>query len=81
VYHQRGERKLRLPAVHLIVLPVALALLDHPDQTAIGSDAGTLEIDLVRGVERVLKGLGLLLTRWVWTSGTASSHSNPHKYG
>jgi len=37
----------------------------HQDQAAVGSDAGTLEIDLERGVEGELKGLILYLTHAV----------------
>src|SRR5712692_4198165 len=46
----------------------------------VGSDAGTLEIDLERGVEGELKGLVLYLTHWALTSGASSSRSHPHEY-
>jgi hypothetical protein len=46
----------------------------------IGSDPGTLEIDLERGVEQELKWLILSLTHWVLPSRASSSRSNPHEY-
>ena len=60
--------------------PESLVEFAHQDQAAVGSDAGTLEIDLKRGVEGELKGLILYLTHWVLTSGAPSSRSNPHEY-
>jgi hypothetical protein len=60
--------------------PESLVEFAHQDQAAVGGDAGTLEIDLERGVEGELEWLILFLTHWVWTSGAASSRSNPHKY-
>jgi hypothetical protein len=39
--------------------------LAHQDQPAVGSDAGTLEINLQRGAERELKGPILFFTHWV----------------
>jgi len=58
----------------------SLIQLANQNQTAIGSHAGTLEIDLERGVEGELKGLILRLTHWVLTSGASSSRSHPHEY-
>ena len=60
--------------------PESLVEFAHQDQAAVGGDAGTLEIDLERGVEGELKGLILYLTHWVLTSGASSSRSHPHKY-
>jgi hypothetical protein len=57
-----------------------LVQLTHQDQAAVGSNAGTLEIDLERGVERELKGLILFLTHWVSSSGTSSLRSNPYEH-
>ncbi len=60
--------------------PESLVELAHQDQAAVGGDAGTLEIDPERGVERELKGLFLYLIHWVLTSGAPSSRSHPHEY-
>jgi hypothetical protein len=60
--------------------PESLVEFPHQDQAAVGSDAGTLEIDLERGVAGELKGLILYLTPWVLTSGASSSRSHPHEY-
>jgi hypothetical protein len=60
--------------------PESLVELPHQDKAAVGSDAGTLEIDLERGVEGELKGLILYLTHWVLTSGASSSLSHLHGY-
>ena len=49
-------------------------------QAAIGSHAGTLEIDLEGGVERELTGLILYLTHSVLASKASSSRSHPHEY-
>lgn len=46
--------------------------LAHQDQAAVGFDAGTLEIDLERGIEGELKKLILYLTHRVLTSGASS---------
>lgn len=46
----------------------------------LGSNAGTLEIDLERAVEGELKGLILYSTNWVLTPGTSSSRLQPHEY-
>jgi hypothetical protein len=59
---------------------LALVEFAHQDQAAVGSDAGTLEIDLQRGVERELKGLILLLTHWLYTSKVSSLRLDPHEY-
>ena len=45
-----------------------LVQLTHQNQAPVGGDPRTLEIDLQGGVEGELKGLVLLLTRWVCTS-------------
>ena len=58
----------------------SLAEFPHQNYAAVGGDAGTLEIDLERGVEGELKGLILCLTYWVLTSGASSSRLHPHKY-
>ena len=60
--------------------PELLVEFAHQDQAAVGSNAGTLEIDLERGVEGELKGLILALTPRVLTSGASSSRSHPHAY-
>ena len=44
--------------------PESLIKLVHQDQAAVRGDAGTLEIDLERGVEGELKGLILYLTHY-----------------
>ncbi len=48
--------------------PEPLVELAHQDQAAVRGDAGPLEIDPERGLERELKGLILFLTLWVLTS-------------
>jgi hypothetical protein len=85
---QVGEGKLRI----LPTAGVSQVLLDefseakslvefpHQNQAAVGGDAGTLGIDLERGVEGELKGLTLYLTHWVPPSGASSSRSHPHEY-
>jgi len=60
--------------------PESLAEFAHQDQAAVGSDAGTLKIDLERGIEGELEGLILCLTHWVLTSDVSSSRSHPHKH-
>lgn len=60
--------------------PESLVEFAHQDQAAIGSDAGTLEVDFEEGIEGELKRLILYLTHWVLTSGTSTSRSNPHEY-
>jgi hypothetical protein len=60
--------------------PESLVEFAHQDQAAVGSDPGTLEIDLERGVEGELKGLALFVTHWVWTSEASSSRSDQHEY-
>jgi len=60
--------------------PESLVELAHQDQAAVGSTAGTLEIDLERGVEGELEWRILFLTQRVWTSKAASSRSTPHKH-
>jgi len=85
---QVGERKLRiLPTARVCQMlfdefsePDSLVEFAHQDQTAVGGDAGTLEIDLARGVGGELDWLILFLTHWVWTSGPVSWRSNPHRY-
>lgn len=59
--------------------PEPLVEFTHQDQAAVGTDAGTWEIDLERSVEEEMKGLILYLTHWVLTSRASSSRSNPHK--
>jgi hypothetical protein len=58
----------------------SLVELTHQDQTAVGGDTRTWEIDLERGVEGELERLILSLTHWVLTSGAPSSRSHPHEY-
>jgi hypothetical protein len=85
---QVGERKLRIfPTARVGQMlfdqfsePESLVEFPNQDEAAVGSDAGTLEIDLERRVEGELKGLILYLTHWVLTSGASSSRSNPYKY-
>ncbi len=60
--------------------PEPLVEFAHQDQATVGSDAGTLELDLERGVEGKLKRPILYLTHWVLTSGASSSHSHPYEY-
>ena len=57
--------------------PESLVEFAHPDKTSVGSDVGTLEIDLERAVELVLKGLILSLTHWLLTSYASSDQ---HEY-
>jgi len=49
--------------------PESLVELAHQDQAAVGRDAGTLKIDLERGVEGELKRLVWAFTHWASTSG------------
>ena len=58
----------------------SLGEFPHQNQAAVGGDAGTLEIDLERGIEGELKALILYLTHWALTSGASSSRSHPHEY-
>ncbi len=60
--------------------PASFVKFAYQDQAAVGSDAGTLEIDFERSVEGELKRLILFLTHWVLTSGASSLHLHPHKY-
>jgi hypothetical protein len=60
--------------------PESLVQFAYQDQAAIGSHAGTLEIDLEGGVERELTGLILYLTHSVLASKASSSRSHPHEY-
>jgi len=60
--------------------PESLVKFAYQDQAAVGSDAGTLEIDFERSVERELKRLILYLTHGVLTFGVSSLHLHPHKY-
>ncbi len=83
---QIGERELgvRAPRVGQVLRDeVAEAQpfveLADEDQTAIGGNPRSLELDLQRGVERELKGLVWRLTHWVCTSTASSSRSNPHR--
>jgi hypothetical protein len=54
--------------------------LAHQQQTAVGGDARTLEINFQRRVKRELKGLILFLTHWVEASARLISLSKPHEY-
>jgi hypothetical protein len=60
----------------------AQSLVDfaYQNEAAVGGDAGTLKIDLERGIEGELKGLILYLTHWVLTSGASLSRLQPHEY-
>jgi hypothetical protein len=60
--------------------PEPLVEFAHQDQATVGSDAGTLELDLERGVEGKLKRPILYLTHWVLTSRTFSPRSHPYKH-
>jgi hypothetical protein len=60
--------------------PQPLVEFAHQDQAAVGSDAGTLESDLERGVKRELKRMISRFTHWELASGAPSSCSNPHQY-
>jgi hypothetical protein len=60
--------------------PESLIKFAHQDEAAVRGDAGTLEIDLERGVEGELKGLILYFTHWVPTSRASSSRSHAHEY-
>jgi hypothetical protein len=51
----------------------------HQNESAIRSDASSLEIDLQRSVERELKWPILFLTHWVLASSASSSCWNPHE--
>jgi hypothetical protein len=81
---QLSEGKLRiLPPVGVGQMPFdqfsepeSLVQFAHPDQAAVGSDAGILEGDFERDVEGELKGLIFHLTHWVLTSGLSSSRSH-----
>ena len=59
--------------------PETFVKLSNQDQAGVRRYAGTLEIDLERGVEGELKRLILYLTYWVLTSGAASPRSDPHR--
>jgi len=60
--------------------PESLIKFAHQDEAAVRGDAGTLAIDLGRGVEGELEGLILYFTNGVQTSGASSWRLHPHKY-
>src|ERR1022692_929397 len=51
----------------------------HQQQTTVGSDPRTLEIDSQRRIKRELKGLILFLTHWVEASTMLIVLSKPHE--
>jgi hypothetical protein len=52
----------------------------HQDQAAVGSEAGTLEIDLERRAEGELRGLVLVLAYWVCTPKVSSLRLEMYEY-
>jgi hypothetical protein len=54
--------------------------LTHQNQTTIGSDPRSLEIDFQSGVEGELKWLLLWLTHWVEASARSGLLSKPREY-
>ena len=60
--------------------PEPLVEFAHLDQATLRGDAAPLEIHPQRGVERDLKGLILLVTRWVLTSGAFSLLLQTYEY-
>lgn len=55
----------------------SLIQLTNQDQTTIGGNARSLEVDLEKTVERELKGLVLFVTYWVPSSIGAFTAFNP----
>ena len=60
--------------------PDSLVEFVHQDQAAVGSEAGTLEIDLERGAEGELRGLVLGLAPWVCTPKVFSLRLDMYEY-
>jgi hypothetical protein len=55
--------------------------LTNLNQTTIGSQSRSLEIDLQGSIEQEQKGLALILNHGVGTSEASSLRLEPHKYG
>ncbi len=60
--------------------PDSLVEFAHQDQAAVGSETGTLEIDLERGAEGELRGLVLVLAHWVCTPKVSSLRLDMYEY-